>query len=406
MMILFSVGSIGNNKSACITIEPSINRNSTNALAYSDHSPILIDGNADFMFQAVTESWSGDGTQGNPITISGYRIADEGIQCLRLWNVDLHWKVSDCLFEGGAPSEFSGIWLTNVSNGEFVNNIIRDRDAGIDTYEGVHNCVFSGNQICNNTQQGIVVLNGMFNSSITGNIFSGNLAHNIWVAGGLNDTIISDNTITGGQYGVRVNLCTRVTVQGNTFTNTSLEAVMLPLGSEIIISDNTIVGTQTGGIATCGVNSEIIENRITDAAGIGIYLASGDSVLISDNTVTNSSDYALKLSVNTSNVTITDNIFIDNNDGDCQVEDNGEDNQFSYNHYNDWLSPDANSDNIVDIAYAIDGDASNTDQFPVVDPNATTPPGGQLDLPSLLPYVAVGAVAVLLAIGVALIKRK
>ena len=56
-----------------------------------------------------------------------------------------------------------------------------------------------------------------------------------------------------------------------------------------------------------------------------------------------------------------------------QILDDGDDNNVSYNHYNDWISPDADSNGIVDVEYSLDGDASNSDPFPIVDSSAIAP---------------------------------
>ena len=48
------------------------------------------------------------------------------------------------------------------------------------------------------------------------------------------------------------------------------------------------------------------------------------------------------------------------------------DNSFRYNYWDDWISPDANDDGIVDVPYFVDGVAGNQDQYPISIPHTTT----------------------------------
>ena len=47
------------------------------------------------------------------------------------------------------------------------------------------------------------------------------------------------------------------------------------------------------------------------------------------------------------------------------ISDSGVYNEFSFNHYDEWTSPDLNSDNIVDVSYLIDGETGNADDYPI-----------------------------------------
>ncbi|MFX0207509.1 MAG: nitrous oxide reductase family maturation protein NosD [Candidatus Hodarchaeota archaeon] len=68
--------------------------------------------------------------------------------------------------------------------------------------------------------------------------------------------------------------------------------------------------------------------------------------------------------------TITINSFIGNNIGGCQASDDGSNNVFMYNYWNDWTSPDDNADSIVDEAYSISGFSNNQDLSPLTSPTA------------------------------------
>jgi parallel beta-helix repeat protein len=380
--------------------------------AYTDHAAIYVDGNADFLAQATAESWAGNGSPENPVTITGYRITDTGVAAVRIWNVDLHWVLSDCLIEGGPPYA-AAVWLSNVSNGVISGNIMRNRDLGINAVDGTRNCSIIGNEICDNDRQGIVSLNGMSNCVISGNYFHGNQGNNIWMTGGFNDSEISDNTFIQGGNGIRVLACLRSTLRNNTVTDSQLDSIVIPSAHDTAILDNKVTGSLVTGIMTTGDELEIADNVVSDCVSYGIYLAFGNNCSLRENAVSSCTEYGLRLA-SVADATVTQNLFSDNGDG-CQVVDDGDDNVFSYNYFNEWTSPDTDGNNIVDNPYEIDGDAGNSDPCPLADPEgpipddtATTTDGATSTGQGLdaLSYLAIGFMVVLLGIAGYLKKRR
>jgi hypothetical protein len=67
------------------------------------------------------------------------------------------------------------------------------------------------------------------------------------------------------------------------------------------------------------------------------------------------------------------NNFIENSNGNTQAGDEGLGNTFSRNYWSDWTSPDNDKDNIVDMAYKINGDANNYDLYPLTEPYHQVP---------------------------------
>ncbi|TFG30085.1 hypothetical protein EU527_15005 [Candidatus Thorarchaeota archaeon] len=385
------------------------------ALVYEDHAPISIDGNSDFLNQASIEGWSGNGSINNPITITGYRIAATGMECIKLSNIDCHWVISDCLIEGGAPYSY-GMHFINATNGVVSNNIIRDRDIAIQISLKSCNCVFTGNQIYDNVHNAIKVLNGMANCVISGNYMNNNSANNIWIAGGFNSSNIIDNVIIGGDNGIRVNIPIDCIIRNNTISESQLDSIVVPVASNTSICENTVINPTGMGIMSSGHFLVIESNTVDNSTTNGLYLSSGNNCTIKNNRAMNCIDYALVLGASTADATVSENVFIDNNEGGCQVKDDGDENVFCYNHYNDWIAPDEDSDNIVDEPYSIDGNAENTDPYPLVDPDVgipvttmssitttTTASSGTLNL---ILYTAIGAMVVLVTIAAILIKRK
>ena len=341
------------------------------AQTYTDHDAIWIDGNADFLAHASAESWTGDGSQGNPIIIEGYRIFDSSTQCIRLWNVDLHWVVQDCLLEGGPPY-VCGLWLSNASNGLFTNNVVRNRHSAILGFSGTTNVSIDSNQIYQNTASVLEVQGGMSGCKIIGNTIYNNGGNNLWITGGFEDGLIAGNTITGGGYGVYAAGAIDSEITANTISDTSTHGMMFMSSVGLEITDNTISYSNGGGMLISGSNCIVVSNTIANITGPGIDVASGHFCNISFNEVANCSEYGMELSSTVTNATVWRNVFTANGD-DCQVIDEGDDNDFMYNHFSERTSPDENSDNVVDVPYAINGDTGNEDPCPLVDPDGQIP---------------------------------
>ncbi len=373
---------------------------------YTDHPAIAIDGNVDFLSQATTESWEGTGTAEDPIIIEGYRITDSINIAIQILNVDIHWIIRDCLIDGSSPYA-CGLDLQNSSNGEFSNNILQNRDVGIQCLENVYNCSFLNNQVLSNQDTAFKVISGLGNCIISGNNFSGNMGNNFWMTGGFNDSLFTDNTITGGQNGIRCLIILRSVVSGNIVIDCGLDALVFPSAFGVVLLNNTVQNTTGCGIMTSGNDAVIEGNTVIDSTLSGIYLAFGNNGTISHNTVSNSLEYGLKLGGSTSNTSVSENSFIDNTGTSSQILDDGESNLVAYNHYSDWISPDANADGIVDSEYLFDGEASNSDPYPIVDSTGTIPTtNNSSGLPIDLVLIAgIGIVAVIIII-VLVMKRR
>ncbi|MFX0090303.1 MAG: hypothetical protein ACFFBD_00970 [Candidatus Hodarchaeota archaeon] len=92
--------------------------------SYTEHSPISIDGNVDFLNQATNEGWSGTGALGDPIVITGYNITNSSGILLQIRNTNLYFQLSNNLFDGGWGSHEIGLFFENVSHGTIDHNII------------------------------------------------------------------------------------------------------------------------------------------------------------------------------------------------------------------------------------------------------------------------------------------
>lgn len=82
------------------------------------HVPIRIDGNDDFVSQAESEGWQGDGTQNNPYIIENYDINASSADGIYIKNTDVYFVIKNCRICDGRRNCNSGVEFYNVTNGE------------------------------------------------------------------------------------------------------------------------------------------------------------------------------------------------------------------------------------------------------------------------------------------------
>jgi parallel beta-helix repeat protein len=305
----------------------------------------------------------------------------------------------------------SGIHLFHSGNISVSENIINQNEGGI-RLEDSGNSTISNNTVSNNDGGG-VYLSLSENTTISENTVSNNggvgidlensgnngITHNILVNNGLvvngesleeymqaevvNNSVdgnplvfwqhrMGDAIPTGAAQVVLVN-CTQITITKQNFTHASI-GILAAYSSALEISHNRIINNSMDGIRLVNSGtSTISKNTISQNGGT-----------ILGNTLTSNSGYGVSLE-STRDCVVTGNEFIDNNPlGSSQAYDDGLNNTFYYNYWNEWTAPDTNQDGIVDVPYPIDGAANNQDAFPL-----TTPPSENFDrfdhpLPAIL----------------------
>lgn len=290
--------------------------------------PIFINGNKDFLEQAASRGWdlNGrlDGSKSAPFIIEGLNIEgnfnpnldliESGI-LINIRNTNLYFIIRNCRLTGGS----NGIQFKNVINGAISSNII--------TF---------------NFNSGITFNTGSNLNRIENNYILHNIRHGISV----NSIISNENSIINN-----------------------------------IIKSNDRDGIHfTRNVAiTPELTANIIENNIImDNSNNGIYLQFGINFNLISNLFINNSEYGLKLSGETSLNMIKNNSFINNNHfGLFQALDNGINNNFSYNYWDDWSDPDHNQDGLINDPYQIDGNTNNQDFFPLIQIPINIVPNGK-----------------------------
>ena len=407
--------------------------------AYTPHDAIYIHSNAEMIAQATAESWPGNGSEVSPYQITGYSFYDQ-IHSIEIRNIDLHWEFTDNYIDGPYDETvWCGMEITNSTNGYVANNVITGRFRGlwlIDIYDVtitnnlvhdnlfngiecvgfINGCLISDNTVTGTPGSGIVILTGV-DSEISRNNITDCDGSGIQLTGTSTNCQITDNIVNGvGSFGIQLRDSTSADVMHNVISNADEDGIYI-FGSEgIEIYNNSIDTSGDDGIVLNGCNSGLIHNNsLTGSEGIGIFVQEAENSIIKFNHVEDSTEYGLETAADAEYVEITRNVFI-NNSAAVQVCDEGENNTYIYNYYDDWVSPDADSDLIVDSPYVIDGDTENEDPYPLADPDAVPPTidettttgtgeSESVPIPMEMILIAGGAVVIIL-VGVFVVKRK
>ena len=243
---------------------------SISRVSYTVHTPISINGNADFAAQAIVESWPGDGSLGNPYIIQGYDINASSADGINIQNTNVHFIVSGCYIHHGSFS----LWYTGLS---------------------LHNCS---------------------NGTLTGNNCSKN-EYNIWLESSSNNTLINNNC-SKGYYGIYLGPSSN----SNTISNNNCSVnynigIVLGSSSNNTIASNTCNFNTIQGIRLSSSSNNTVSNNNCSSNNCGIYLRSSTNNTISNNNCS-SNNYGIYLYDHSTNNTLSDNNFSSNtNYGVC-----------------------------------------------------------------------------------------
>jgi parallel beta-helix repeat protein len=189
----------------------------------------------------------------------------------------------------------------------------------------------------------------------------------LYLVSGGNNTVLENVLVDAG---LRIHISHQNNISSNSVTNGGIDVDganenLLFNNSVMISSDYEYYGE--GGIIIIGTGgNRIISNHISNSRGNGIVVGFVGSsfTMISGNKLVNNAGYGVFLDDSSFWTIVRYNDFIGNQGGESQASDDGSSNIFIFNYWEDWLTPDENNDEIVDIAYSIYGPSSNSDNFP------------------------------------------
>lgn len=329
-------------------------------------------------------------------------------------------------------SSIAGIYLSNSFNNTISsNNITNTKYRGLWIQYSEYNVV-SNNYFFSN-EMSVYILRSkyisLFNNSVTNNNAEGLFGDST-----SNITLSNNSFSNNGNYGSYFYYSNRITIKSNVFSNngyigafksniylsycntsriinnsvseSAFHGILLSRSETTIIYKNLVHNNQWGGIYLASTNdSRVFGNYALNNNHDGITLVYSRNVSISYNdvftnkddgintlysfnneisynNVSNNTKYGVKLY--SSNITSVkqNNLNTNNLGGSSQANDNGQNNLFTHNFWNGWISPDSNSDGIVDNSYQIDGSSNSKDLFPNVFPISL--PSHSLSIPTII----------------------
>ncbi len=233
------------------------------SLGYAGHSPIRIDNNSDFAYQAASEGWKGNGTADNPYIIEGYDINGTGYgYCIYIGNTTVQFIIRNCILHhangnSGTYHWNSGLIMYNTINSKVVNNNASNNEYGIYLSESSSTNI-TNNTASSNNQYGIYLSSPLAAnctaSSNNGdsvyldysNNISNNNASNNW--GGiyiyvLSSNKIAENTVSGNHYGIYLNYSTGNKIAENTVSGNHYGIYLTSSDTNTIYHNNFINNT-------------------------------------------------------------------------------------------------------------------------------------------------------------------
>jgi parallel beta-helix repeat protein len=347
-----------------IQIEYSVSRAklSDNVL-YKAHSPISIESNADFITQATSENWKGNGSVTNPYLIEGLAIIGPSDRILiKISNTDVHFRITNCYLSQGNI----GISYDHTTNSHLSHNIVTNNGRIGINLDYSQNNILINNTVTNNSGTGVSIEFSGYNNLSNNMIFNNNgIGISIYSSGygSLSNNMIINNSGRG----ISLVLSEHNILLKNTVSNNSDTGIFLDQSQYNIVASNTVTNNYwTGIFLRSSGNNNLAINTVTNNGGFGIILHGSSINTLAGNAVINSSDYGIYITGEYN--TIHDNNFYNNGGFLGQAYDNVVGNNFTWNYWDGWTSPDNDGDGVVDKAYLITGDPNNSDPYPSVTP--------------------------------------
>ncbi len=284
---------------------------------YVQHEPIVIEDNADFAALGFT----GDGSLDNPYIIEGLNITSKAQILIHIQDTISYFCIRNNLLNG-LRSAGDGISMERVIYGTIDSNIIINCRTGIDIFES-NQCIVTHNTISQNGD-GIVFEMTDQNTAI-------------------------HNTISQNTYGILVMWSNHTTVANNNVSNNHWEGISLRASGNNNVSNNFVANNSYGIYLMDTCNTTVAHNIVSKNRLYGIYihleihlpLTSGDNIIKRNN-------------------------ILGNNPGNgSQASDDGTNNIFTSNYWDDHDNTDLNSDGFADAPYTIEGTVNNQDPCPL-----------------------------------------
>jgi parallel beta-helix repeat protein len=242
---------------------------------YTNHSPIRIIGNSQFVPNATNGVISGSGAISDPYIISGWDINSSSATGIFIESTTLYFIINNCYIHGEWMSGINGIQFIFVQNGTVQNSNMTSNDNGIILENSNKNTINRNNFTINFNGSSILSSNS---NAISNNSF---YISNINIEGAYNN-LISNNSLISASLSLE-------TSNSNT------------------IIKNTIRNSGTGMNINDANNNHIWENIISNC-GSGFSVFGSNENYICNNNISQIEWDAMEIGRTTSNYIINNSI--------------------------------------------------------------------------------------------------
>ena len=357
---------------------------------------IIINNDNDLLQNAKNFSWSGSGSENDPITINNTLFQssiDQNIQ-LDLSNTRLNILIENCTFvqqyNRNFTNQFTILYLFNVQNIKLINNTFISRS---DYTHSIDLTSSKDIEISNNIITG-------FENGVSGNLFSevkvinNAILNNSWGIDfqNSNTTIIKENYFSNDIWAILLSRSS-INISKNLFDN-NLKAIGVNRGIGTIIQYNTIQSNKRGielnvntfiGVQLCQQQFQPECNETNSYITSDVIRLHYSNVTIFKNIFYNQSDFAIYIDNYTDSNVIYGNNFINNSlensasheltPGTVSIQVREELNQTTKNewysgtlgnYWSEYNGPDQDNNSIGDISMSLE--VRNFDYFPSMIP--------------------------------------
>ena len=242
--------------------------------ALTPHSPIIVDGNANFTSHSV---FTGYGNETHPYEFRDYFIEAGSSIGINISNTDAYFEIKNVWING---STISGIIFHNVSNGYLINNTV-----------------------ANNNQYGIYLEETQTNS-LTNNIVINNRLDGIRLTSSAYNSLIN-NSVSYNRYGFYIDSANYNNLSNNKANNNGNDGFRLQSSTHNVLIKNNASNNNQLGFYLRASNSNILSTNIGNNCIHGFSLESSVSNMLNNNTATLNAWYGFYIGIDSfSNITI------------------------------------------------------------------------------------------------------
>jgi parallel beta-helix repeat protein len=269
------------------------------------------------------------------------------------------------------------------------NNIYFNNISGISVEESIEVSIFANSIFDTNNYEGIV-LHSSDNNSIKRNAVYNNSRIGIALFGSDENEIEHNIVFNNNRFGILIEYSNRNTISSNiVYRTVYLDGIQIYFADDNYVFNNKVYGNTRDGVLLYFSTKNLIENNtiysnkgqavafhgsfVNDLFSNIFYKNNGGVTLwggcdlnrVNYNVFCNSiSD---EISVHSDNNLFSQND-IHSNFNMTKISDEGSSNTFTSNYFSNWISPDSDTNGIVDLSFSISGSAGNQDSSPRVSP--------------------------------------